>query len=104
MMSEATKRSLNVHRWLKLGAVAIASIAVAGVLGALLILAGIQIGYLTPPMGEYRLGPLEVISLRDRQACLPNQVCADGVYMLYLGIRTVDNTSLGLPIIHGPRQ
>jgi hypothetical protein len=104
MMSEATKRSLNIHQWLKLGAALIASIAVAALFGALVTLASIQVGVFTPPLGEYRFGPIEVISLYDRQICLANQTCAVDTYILYLGIRTADETALGMTVIHRPNQ
>lgn len=94
----------DIHQQLKLAVTAIASIVLTGVLGALLIFTSIQVGFFTPPLGEYRFGPLEVISLYDRQVCLPNQVCADEAYTLYLGIRRADDTSLGLPVLRWPRQ
>jgi hypothetical protein len=104
MMVEPTKRLMGSHQRLKLGATIIASIVVAAVLGAVMMLASIQVGFFTPPLGEYRFGPLEVISLYDRQVCLPNQVCADDAYILYLGIRTADETALGVTVIHRPGQ
>jgi hypothetical protein len=103
-MAEATKRARDIHQQLKLGVVIIASLFVTGVFSVLLILVGTQVGFLTPPLGEYRFGPLEVISLYDRQVCLPNQVCADDPYMLYLGIQTADGTSIGMPLIRRPGQ
>jgi hypothetical protein len=99
-MTEVTKRSRDMYQQLKLGVAIVASMFVTGVFGVLLILVGTQAGFLTPPLGEYRFGPLEVISLYDRQVCLPNQVCADDPYMLYLGIQTADGTSIGMPVIH----
>jgi hypothetical protein len=81
-----------------------ASIAVASALGALLILTSVQVGVVTPPLGEYRFGSLEVISIYDRQACPRKQVCAGDAYVLYLGIRTDDETALGLQVIRRPRQ
>jgi len=94
----------DIHQQLKLAVTAIASIVLTGVLGALLLFASIQVGFFTPPMGEYRLGPLEVISLREKHACLPNQVCAAGAYTLYLGFRMPDSTSLGMPVIYRQPQ
>ena len=103
-MFEATQPSRDIHRLLKLGLTIVASIAVAGALGALLLLASIRVGVVTPPLGEYRFGSLEVISIYDRQACLPKQVCAGDTYVLYLGIRTADETALGLQVIRRPSQ
>jgi hypothetical protein len=104
IMFEATQPSRDIHRLLKLGLTIVASIAVAGALGALLLLASIRVGVVTPPLGEYRFGSLEVISIYDRQACLPKQVCAGDTYVLYLGIRTADETALGLQVIRRPSQ
>lgn len=102
MMLEPTQRRMDIHQRLKLGGAIIASMAVAALLGALLMLASIQVGVLTPPLGEYQFGPFEVISLYDRQFCVPNQACADDTYVLYLGMRTAGETALGMTVIHRP--
>src|SRR5262245_33544780 len=99
-MLEPMQQRMDIHQRLKLGAAIIASIAVAGLLSALMTLASIQVGVFTPPLGEYRFGPFEVISLYHRQICVPNQACADDTYILYLGIRTLDETALGVRVIH----
>ena len=102
MMLEPTQRHVHVHQRLKLAATIIGSMAVAALLGVLMMLASIQIGAFTPPLGEYRFGPVEVISLYDRQTCMPNQACPDDTYTLYLGMRTADETALGVRVIHRP--
>src|SRR5262245_7846523 len=104
MLFEGTKRSRDIHQRLKLGAAIIASIAVAAVLAALLYLVSIRSGVLTPPLGEYSFGPLAIISLYDRQYCPPNQVCAYDAYVLYLDIRTTDQTSFSIELIRRPGQ